>query len=103
MLTYKKTYDGEPIATKNGLKLEEQETGIIIRADSDHAYINSHNPSIVRALLSSPFFEVQEVELSGEKRKHVVGVSGSVPVGAISIKTPRKNNDLSRVVRGKGN
>lgn len=98
MLTYKKHYNGEPIATKNGLSLEEQETGILLRASEDRAFISSHNPSIVRALLSLPFFEVEEVELSGNKRKHVVGVSGTIPIGAISIKTPRQSNDLSRVV-----
>ena len=100
MLTYKETYDGEPIAAKNGLRPEEQEVGIIIRAESDKALIDSHIPAVTKALLGLPFFEVERVELSGEKRKHVVGVAGTIPVGAISIKQPRRSNHPSRVVSG---
>ena len=98
MLTYKDSYDGEAIAPANGLKPEEQEVGIIIRAGSDFAIVDSHIPTVTKALLALPFFQVQRLELSGEKRKRVIGVQGTVPVGAISIKTPRSNNYPGRVV-----
>ena len=102
MLTYKNTYDGEPIAAKNGLRLEEQETGFVVNAASDRVFINSHNPSLIKGLLSAPFFEVQEVELSGEKRKRVVGLKGTIPVGALLVKNPRTTNELSKIISLKG-
>ena len=98
MLHYRTTYKGETIATKSGLVLAEQETGLILSAASARVSINSHNPAIIKRLLALPFFEVTEIELSGEKPEMVVGLSGSVPVGALSIKTPRKSNDLRLVV-----
>ena len=98
MLTYKKTYDGEAIATKDGLRLEEQETGLVINATSDRVLISSHNPSLIKGLLAAPFFKVQEIELSGEKRKRVVGLTGTIPVGALLIKTPRATNEISKIV-----
>ena len=103
MIVYRATYSGEPIATRNGLTLVEQETGLMLSAAWDRVQVNLHNLSINKKLLALSVFEVTEIDLLGEKRLSAVGLSGTIPVGALSIKAPRKRNELNRVVKGGSN
>jgi len=41
---------------------------------------------------------VTEVELTGEQRPHVVGLSGTIPVECLSLGKPRKTKGLNQVV-----
>ena len=105
-LYYKSEYDGEPIASKNGLDGIEQEFCLYFSPQSAKdgmAEIGSHIPSITRALLRFPHFELCEngLELSGETRKSVIGVRGKIPVRSILIKSPRKSSRLRDIIAGR--
>lgn len=112
-LQYKSEYSGEPIASSNGLTKSEQEFCIYFSPESvkdGMAEIGSHIPSLTRALLRFPYFEVCEngLELSEphyycaeEEEPRVVSVRGQIPVQSILIKAPRKSSRLRNIIAGR--
>ena len=95
MLEYATSYNGERIAEDPKLQPPEKETGIHFSPVSEYATINSHRGAVMRKLLQCPFFEVLEIE---KRDGVVVGLTGRMPVGSLSIKTPRKSNWAQYVV-----
>jgi hypothetical protein len=89
MLKYVTSYSGERVAEDPGLQPAEKETGISFSASDGYATINTHQGAIMRKLLQCSFFKVTEIE---KRNGVVVGLTGQVPIGALSIKTPRKSN-----------
>ena len=95
MLEYANSYHGERVAEDPELQPPEKETCVSFSPVSEYATINSHRGAVMRKLLQCPFFEVLEIE---KRDGVVVGLTGRVPVGSLSIKTPRKSNWAQYVV-----
>ena len=95
MLEYATTYNGERIAEDPKLQPPEKETSINFSPAAGLAMINTHQGAIMRALLQCDFFDVLEVE---KRNGVVVGVTGRIPIGSLSIKPPRATNAISRVI-----
>jgi hypothetical protein len=81
-----------------GLTPAEKEVTIRFDRDSDRLHVCSDVGSITARLLQHPDFEEEDrTTIDG----NVVQVSGTLPVGVLSIKSkPRTNNHLGQVVSG---
>ena len=102
-LQYASKYNGETVPDNNGLEECEQEFCIYFSsqtAETGIAEVGSHVPEITRALLKSKYFKLREngLELSTHKKPRVIGVSGSIPIQSLLIKSPRKSDALRNIV-----
>jgi len=90
-------YEGQAIATDLNLQPCERETAIYFSDAGEVAQVMTRNAALMRALLRCPFFEFREGELLLPDNK-LTYVAGSIPLGALSIKTPRQDDHPSRIV-----
>ena len=87
------------IAQEPGLVDVEIETAIYwSRGDGGKATIMSREPAIIRALKDLPFFKPLEIHAVGDGALTIVYASGKIPVGAVSVKNPRRSNSVARVI-----
>jgi hypothetical protein len=90
-------YSGEPVINDPGLSYIERETSLQFADRSQTVQFSTHSAAMIRALLACPFVRVESVEVLLPK-ECVVGLSGSFPIGALTIALPRQDNRPSRVV-----
>ena len=92
----------------------EKETALHLNGDGTAVSITSFKKVVYKKLLKHPQFEIRsltvindnqheqhlssinEVLLNSELR--IIGVTGTIPVGALTIGTPRKSNSHARIV-----
>jgi len=98
--------DGIPadnVARSSPYKQEERETHIHLTRADDGARVESFDPAVTRRLLKYPHFTpLTAYVLAGERPKRVsvdeyggqdiIGVSGTVPVGALKLGTNVRNS-----------
>lgn len=96
-LSHRVSYSGEPVVNDPRLKAAERETCFHMRDGSPLVDFNSHSAAVIRGFLAAPFVLVDDVELL-EPEGVVVGLSGSLPIGALSIHPPRRDDRPSRVI-----
>lgn len=97
------------------LRKEERETTIGFAADQDRARVHSASPGVVRRLLLHDHVNVRDLTVVGpdgmevvkpdrarETEGDIVAVRGTLPVGAISIKSVPRNHDQPAAVVSKG-
>lgn len=81
-----------------GLLPEEKEVTIRLARDSERFHICSDVGSVTNRLLHHPDFEEKSRQV---ENGNVVQVSGTLPVGALSIKSkPRESDNLGQIVSG---
>ncbi len=93
----------------------EKETGIQLEGDREALEITSYKKVVYEKLLQHPAFTVKHRHVRTENRQQktvkpgqevgadpsltIVGVTGQLSVGALSIKTPRNSNSHAKIVK----
>jgi len=91
----------EEIKEDDRLKPVEKEFLMRVSKNDDRLHVYSDIGSVTRALMSRDDFEVKEKRT--DEDGHTVGVSGTLPIGALKVKhNARKNDQLGKVVSGHG-
>ena len=97
-MSARKSVASLPIIGDPRLQPVEKETSINILGGASRAHGHTYNPAAVRGLLRQPeFVETKRHLLSVRGKEAIVGIEGTIPVGALSIGPPRKDGRLSRV------
>lgn len=92
----------------------EKETAIHLPGDCDHLSITSFKKVVFVKLLKREDFNLSHVsirdpdghestvdsleEALADPLKQIIGISGNLPVGALSMRKPRKSNSHARIV-----
>lgn len=107
-LRYITDYQGQIIGKDEALPAESRETSINFAEGDEYFIINTHTQAVMEGLLSCPKFEVISIELAlikgtrehrnSKREEKVVGVKGRMPIGMLSIKKSRADNEIFRVV-----
>jgi len=96
-LYYATEYSNRKVGCDPSLTAEERETCINFSEAGNSFTINTHTPTIARGLIRAPYASVRELELLAEGDV-VVGVTAELPIGCLSIHTPRKKHYLSMII-----
>lgn len=107
-LRYVTKYKGQVIGRDDSIPSESRETSFSFTEGDKSVTIMSHTQAVMEGLLSCPKFKVISIELAlieGTKKNRnrnreekVVGVKGSLPIGMLSIKSPRADNAIFRII-----
>ena len=91
---------GYIVAIEPGRDQNGTETSIYFSKKSESATISSYDPNIIRRLLNSKFFVLDNFDHYYKSGRMIVTyVDGGIPVGSISLGKPRKSNSTVEVVK----
>ncbi|MFP9062603.1 hypothetical protein ACLI4R_19090 [Natrialbaceae archaeon A-chndr2] len=92
----------------------EKETGFHLEGDADYVSVSSYKKVVYSKLLQRPDFDVTQLiiqdvdgreytvesleEVLADPTLKIHGVSGKLPVGALSVRKPRNSNSHARIV-----
>jgi len=107
-LRYVTEYKGQIIGKDEYIPAESRETSINFAEGSKYFVVHSHTQAIMEGLLKCPAFEIIAIELAlikGDKKhpnkaraEKVVGVKGRLPIGMLSVKSRRADDEIFRII-----
>jgi len=107
-LRYVSDYQGQQIGRDECIPAESRETSINFAEGDDHFTVHTHTQAIMEGLLKCPKFKIIAIELAlvkgtkehrnSTREEKVVGVKGILPVGMLSIKKRRADDEIFRII-----